>query len=135
MSWVKTLLHEAFHANLMQKSYEMFGDQAVGLWAIGPIDLTLEELVNKIENVIQGEPTLAQQHHEFMAMNIGFIKDGLKSFSLANNTENSDFNDDHFTALAYEGLNGTSYYLNNVVKDASGNNIMVSYNGGTYTLA
>lgn len=133
---VKTLLHEAFHANLMQKSYEMFGNAEVGLWAIGPKDLSLQELMDKIENVIQtNHPTLAQTHHEFMAQNISIIKNGLMSFALTNDTNYSDFTDDDFTALAYEGLHTTSYYLNKVVKDSNGNPIMVSYSGGVYTLA
>lgn len=135
MSWVKTLLHEAFHANLMQKAYEMFGDYTVGLWPIGPKDMTLEQLMDKIENVTQSNPTLAQQHHEFMAMNIGFIKDGLKNFSAANNTNHTNFNEDRFEALAYQGLELTSYYINKVCKDVNGNIIMVNYSGGNYTLA
>jgi len=135
MSWVKTLLHEAFHANLMQKSYEMFGDHAVGMWAIGPKDLTLPELMDKIENLLQPTPTLAQQHHEFMAMNIGIIKNGLKAFSLANNTNHTDFDEDRFEALAYQGVELTAYYINKVCKDENGNIIMVNYSGGNYSLA
>jgi len=122
MSWVKTLLHEAFHASLMQKSYEMFGDYAVGMWPIGPKEMTLPELMDKIENLLQPTPTLAQKHHEFMAMNIGIIQNGLKSFSLANNPTNihDSFTDDHFYGLAYEGMNLTSYYLNSVIKNPDG---------------
>ncbi len=137
MSWAKTLLHETFHANLMQKSYEMFGDYAVGLWAIGPKHMTLKELMDKIENVTQANPTLAQQHHEFMAMNINIIKNGLKSISLTNNSTSihNSFTDDHFYGLAYEGLNQTSYYLNKVLKDVNGNLKTTDYNGTQTPLA
>ncbi len=129
MSWAKTLLHEAFHANLMQKSYEMFGDYAVGLWAIGPKDMTLDQLMDKIENVTQTNPTLAQKHHEFMAMNINIIKNGLKSFSSVNNTNHNSFNDYHFGGLAYEGLHETSYYKNKVIKNPDGSVKMIDFFG------
>lgn len=33
------------------------------------------------------------------------------------------------------GSNTTTYYLNNVAKDANGNTIMVNYSGGVYPLA
>ncbi|WP_113651684.1 hypothetical protein [Pedobacter namyangjuensis] len=65
--------------------------------------------IDKIESVAQPQPTLAQQHHEFMAMNIEIIKNGLKSFSLANNSNHSNFNADRFEALAYQRLELTSY--------------------------
>lgn len=134
MSWVKTLLHEAFHANLKQRSYELFGSPEIALWLKKPEDMTLEELMDKMENVIQTEPQLAILHHNNMAENIEIIKNGLKSFSLANNTKHSDFEEDHFTALAYEGLNTTLYYLNNVVKDGTGNDRMGTYKGNVVTL-
>ena len=131
MSWVKVLLHEAFHANLMQKTYKLFGNTAVGLWDKKPGGMSIDELMDytSMKAASSGDPVLFAEHHYFMAMNIDVIKNGLKSFSLANNLNHSDFNDDHFTAMAYEGLNKTSYYLNNVIKDSNGNNIMVFYSG------
>jgi hypothetical protein len=129
MSWVKVLLHEAFHASLMQKSYEMFGNYAVGLWAVGPKDLTLQELMDKIESLVQPQPTLAQQHHEFMAMNIAIIKDGLKSFYDSNNTATNYFTDHYFLSLAYEGLHETNYYKEKVIKNPDGSEKIVDFVG------
>ena len=134
MGLVKTMLHEAFHASLLQRCYELYGSATVGLWQLSPNKLTLEELMDKVFDFTSGNSTLASQHHEFMAENFQIIRNGLASFSWANNSNHSSFTSEYFDALAYEGLHETSYYLNKVVKDVNGNDIMVSYNGGIYTL-
>lgn len=135
MSWAKTLIHEAFHANLLQKCYELFGNAAVGLWHVGPKELSLEELMDKVFDLTQGNTTLSSQHHEWMAENFEVISDALQSFSATYNSQHSNFGRDYFDALSYEGLNGTHYYNNKVAKDNQGNDIMVNYSGGVYPLA
>jgi len=64
-----------------------------------------------------------------MAAKFEIIRDGLKSFSLANNPNHSDYNDFNFDALGYQGLTGTSYYLNNVIKNPDGSLKTVIING------
>jgi len=131
MDWVKTLLHEAFHANLLQKTYELFGASAIALWDKNPGNMSFNELMDYVsmKATTSGNPVLKAEHHNFMARNFEVIRDGLKSFSLANNPNHSDYNDFHFDAFAYQGLTGTSYYLNNVIKNPDGTLKTITING------
>jgi hypothetical protein len=131
MSWVKTLLHEAFHVNLMQKSYEMFGAAAVAMWPKKIESMSMAELSDYMGMLAfnSSNPILVSQHHEFMAENFEVIKDGLKSFSLANNPNHNDYNNYHFDALAYEGIHESSYYKNTIIKNADGSLKTVEING------
>ena len=130
MSWVKTILHEAFHANLMQKSYELFGNPEIALWLKKPEEMTLEELMDQMELKVQTQPALGILHHEFMAEGINSIKNGLKAFSLANNlaSVHGTFTDYNFIGLAYDGLYSTSYYQK-LTKNADGSSKMVDFFG------
>lgn len=137
MDWVKTLLHEAFHANLLQKTYELFGASAIALWDKNPGNMSFNELMDYVNMKAEtsGNPVLKVEHHNFMARNFEVIRDGLKSFSLDNNPTHSNYNDSYFDALSYQGLTGTSYYINKISKDANGIEIRIEYSGGNYTLA
>ncbi len=134
MGWAKTLLHEAFYANLMQKSYELFGHTNIALWLKKSEEMTLEELMDQMELKVQGNTALGILHHNFMAENINDIKIGLTSFSLANNPNHSDYTDYHFGALAYHGLKETTYYLNKLIKNPDGSLKTVEINGHQYIL-
>lgn len=131
MDWVKTLLHEAFHANLLQKTYELFGASAIALWDKNPGNMSFNELMDYVSMKAQtsGNPVLKAEHHNFMARNFEIIRDGLKSFSLTYNPNHADYNNFHFDALAYQGLTDTSYYLNNVIKNPDGSLKTVEVNG------
>lgn len=136
MDWVKTLLHEAFHANLLQKTYELFGSSAIALWDKNPSNMSFNELMDYVNMKAEtsGNPVLKVEHHNFMAANFEIIRDGLKSFSLANNPNHSDYNNFHFDALAYHGLKDTSYYLNNVIKNPDGSPKIIEVNGHKYVV-
>lgn len=136
MDWVKTLLHEAFHANLLQKTYELFGASAIALWDKNPGNMSFNELMDytSMKAATSGNPVLKVEHHNFMAANFEIIKDGLKSFSLANNPNHAGYSDFHFGALAYQGLTNTSYYLNNVIKNPDGSLKTVDVNGYQYVV-
>jgi len=114
----------------MQKTYELFGAIAIALWDKNPGKMSFNELMDyvsmKAEN--SGNPVLKVEHHNFMAANFEVIRDGLKSFSLANNPNHSDYNDFHFNALGYQGLTGTSY-LNNVIKNLDGTTRTIDFFG------
>ncbi|MFC3362738.1 hypothetical protein ACFOG5_06060 [Pedobacter fastidiosus] len=131
----KEFFHEAFHANIMQQARALFGSPAVGLWTKGPEDMSLIEVVEKMDAEVLGKPDLEALHHQYMAMNVENIFTGLKTFAQTNSTNYNSFNDGHFKGLAYEGLHTTPYYLNYVVKDGSGNDRTTTYFGQTYTLA
>jgi len=73
----------------MQKSYELFGNPEIALWLKKPEEMTLEELMDQMELKVQTQPALGILHHEFMAEGINSIKNGLKAFSLANNTNHN----------------------------------------------
>ena len=128
---VKNLLHEAFHANLIQKAYSVFGSSAINLWNTKPEEMTFIQLMDYIEmKAIAGNyPFYPVEHHSYMAANFGVIRDGLKTFSSANNPNHSDYNDFHFAALAYHGLKETSYYTNSVIKNPDGSLKTVTING------
>jgi hypothetical protein len=84
--------------------------------------------------IASGNPILLAEHHNFMAANFGIIRDGLRSFSLANNTNHNQFNDYHFEGLAYEGVHESSYYLNNVIKNPEGTTKMIDFFGTSTAL-
>ena len=139
MSWVKTILHEAFHVNLLQKTYTLFGSAAINLWDKKPGEMSINELMDytSMKATASGNPILKAEHHNFMAANLDIIKEGLKSFSLANNPTSihNTFTDDHYFGLAYEGVETTSYYLNSVLKDSFGNLKTTDYHGTQTLLA
>ena len=131
MSWIKTLLHEAFHANLLRKTYELFGNAAIALWDKKPSEMSFDELMDytTMKAAASGNPILKVEHHNFMVQNFEIIRDGLKSFSLTNNLNHSQFSDYHFEGLAYEGLHETQYYQQKVIKNIDGSVKMVDFFG------
>lgn len=73
MGWAKTLLHEAFHANLMQKSYELFGHPNIALWLKKPEEMTLEELMDQMELKVQGNIALTYFSYRLMKQIIPYL--------------------------------------------------------------
>lgn len=111
---VKTLLHEAFHANLMQHAYDSFGSAEItSNWTKKPENMELNELIDIIESKVVGT-SIEGAHHEYMAKNINRISDGLIEFSKKYDSSFSGFTDNDFHSLAYEGLHETNYYQKNV---------------------
>ncbi|MBT2561216.1 hypothetical protein J7E50_10275 [Pedobacter sp. ISL-68] len=123
----KTLLHEAFHANLMQRAYAVFGSAEINnLWAKKPEDMALQELMNIFESKLAGT-SIITIHHQYIAQNIAVLVSGLKEFARKYDSNFSNYNDNHFNGLAWEGLDDTEYYKNNV------KNLTVDYFGHTET--
>jgi len=119
----KTLLHEAFHANLMQKAYEVFGTYDINNnWTKKPENMELNELMDIFESKLAGT-SRADIHHQYIAQNIGVLVSGLKEFAMKYDSNFSNYNDNHFNGLAWEGLEITKYYKDNV------KNLIVDYFG------
>ncbi|MGB4775660.1 MAG: hypothetical protein WBP45_10830, partial [Daejeonella sp.] len=108
----KTFLHEAYHANLSQHAYAVFGNLEVSTWTARPEDMTITELMDKISLTVAGNKQLEQVEHEYMASNISSISKGLSEIMQEHSSNFGSFTDDHFTALAYSGLQNTKFYMN-----------------------
>lgn len=110
----KTLLHEAFHANLMQRAYAIFGSAEINnLWAKKPEDMALQELMNIFESKLAGT-SIITIHHQYIAQNIAVLVSGLKEFAQKYDVNYGNANDYQFYGLAWEGLDDTKYYKDNV---------------------
>ncbi len=110
----KTLLHEAFHANLMQKAYEIFGSVEINNnWVKKPEQMELNELVDIIESKVTGT-SLQDVTHEYMANKISTLTDALYQFAQDNDSNFPNYDGFDFMALAWDGLRDTTYYKDNV---------------------
>ena len=110
----KTLLHEAFHTNLMQRAYAIFGSAEINnLWAKKPEDMALQELMNIFESKLAGT-SIITIHHQYIAQNIAVLVSGLKEFAQKYDVNYGNANDYQFYGLAWEGLDDTKYYKDNV---------------------
>lgn len=109
----KTLLHEAFHANLMQRAYQVFGNGAVNTWVKKPGEMSLNELIDVFEEKVAGT-TLETVHHEYMAKNINIIVAGLKEFAQKHDSNYLNYDEYDYQGLAWEGLRKSRYFIENV---------------------
>ncbi|WP_421944580.1 hypothetical protein [Pedobacter sp.] len=111
----KTLLHEAFHANLMQRAHDVFGTYEVtNNWTKKPEDMTLNELMDIFESKLAGNSTLGAVHHEYIARNIGVLVLGLKEFAQKYDANYNNYDQYDYLGLAWEGSRETTYFIQNV---------------------
>lgn len=110
----KTLLHESFHANLMQKVYETFDSYEINNnWVKKPEYMELNELIDVVENKTAGT-NLNSVMHQYMATNISIMTDALVQFAMDNDASYNSYDWIDYLALAYEGLTDTKYYTDNI---------------------
>ncbi len=110
----KTLLHEAFHANLLQKVYEAFGTYEINnTWVKKPEYMELNELIDVVEEKSAGT-NLLNVMHQYMAANMSVLVDGLVQFAMDNDSNYNDYDIYDYQALAWEGLRETTYFKDNV---------------------
>lgn len=79
-----TILHEAFHANLMQKVWATFGDNFTSSSPIPIEDMTLKELISFAEFTASGNVNWNNTMHEFLSNNIFMLESGIRNFVQAN---------------------------------------------------
>ncbi|NII83992.1 MULTISPECIES: hypothetical protein [unclassified Pedobacter] len=110
----KTLLHEAFHANLMQRAYLIFGASEINSnWVKKPENMDLNELIDIFESKLSGT-SIETIHHEYMAKNINVIAAGLNEFAQKYDSNYSNYDQYDYLGLAWEGLRETNYFIQNV---------------------
>lgn len=110
----KTLLHEAFHANLMQRAYEVFGSATINnSWSKKPEDMTLKELMDIFESKVNGT-ALEDVHHQYIAKHVNDLVSGLKEFAQKYDENYNNYDEYDYLGLAWEGLRETSYFKENV---------------------
>lgn len=110
----KTLLHEAFHTNLMQKAYEVFGSYDINNnWTKKPENMELNELMDIFESKLAGT-TRADIHHQYIAKHIGVLVSGLKEFAQKYDANYSNYDQYDYLGLAWEGLQETRYFIDNL---------------------
>ncbi|MDQ0964628.1 hypothetical protein QFZ20_000031 [Flavobacterium sp. W4I14] len=110
----KTLLHEAFHANLMQRAYEVFGSYDINNnWTKKPENMELNELMDIFESKLSGTER-ADIHHQYIARHIGVLVSGLKEFARKYDSNYGNYDQYDYLGLAWEGLQETKYFIDNL---------------------
>lgn len=110
----KTLLHEAFHANLMQRAYLIFGASEINSnWIKKPENMDLNELIDIFESKLSGT-SIETIHHEYMAKNINVIAAGLKEFAQKYDFNYNNYDEYDYLGVAWEGLHETQYFIQNI---------------------
>ena len=110
-----TILHEAFHANLLNKVFTTFGETYTNMSAILINDMTLKELVSYVQLSVNGNVSWYHPMHNFMANNIGMLENGIRNFVAQNYPTlfaSISSNPNVFRDLAFMGLESYQGFLN-----------------------
>lgn len=111
----KTFIHEAFHAQLIQYSLKTFGAYTLSSWPKSTNDATLAELMDYVSKESEGNQTLTNATHSWMANHIDQLATSLRSFVQKYypdkyNDPNIGTGLEAYRAMMYMGLQGTRFY-------------------------
>jgi hypothetical protein len=110
----KTFIHEAFHAKLRQKAFELIGSDNIATWPKNIDDMTLQELTKYFYDNTTANHSWDALGHDWMANNINICANDLKSFvqkyypTQYGNIGGNDLN--NYIAFFYMGLENSNFY-------------------------
>ncbi|TAG09925.1 MAG: hypothetical protein EAZ13_08655 [Sphingobacteriia bacterium] len=107
-----SFLHEAFHAQLRQKAFAVFGNIEINNWPKNIDDMTLRELSSYVENRSKSLNLWNGIMHEYMANHINILQSGITSFvkNKYPSVYSSISNPNVFRDLALMGLEETTIF-------------------------
>ena len=115
-----TILHEAFHAKLLLRVKEEFGDsyQDLNRWPTPINDMELKELVDYYMQNSQEQNRWASANHDWMVRNIENMSNYLSQYvqKYYPNLHNPSNGLDPYKYLMYHGLQNSKFYDQNYVK-------------------